>query len=338
MKTFLTFFIIAVLCGCGKAKREAVAEQTLPTATVRTQTVQSLKRMATEDVVGTVRPRLSASISAKVSGTIDAMLASPGQSVKAGQLLVEIDAREIQAQLEQAEAVSEQTQKDIKRFDALLKQSAVTPQEYDSVQSRYRVAQATASQAKTMLSYTKVAAPFAGIITAKHCDVGDLATPGKPLLELEDPTALRLEADVPDALIDKVKIGDKLTVRLSALNASFEGAVSEIAPAADPISRTLRVKLDLPSRDGLRSGQFGRVLVPVAEVDAIRVPASAVVIRGQMEIAFVVVDQHAQMRLVKTGKHLENEVEIVSGLSVGEPLVTEGAEQLRDGQPVHLTQ
>ena len=94
------------------------------------------------------------------------------------------------------------------------------------------------------------------------------------------------------------------------------------------------LSLDLPGATGLRSGQFGRVAVPVAEVSAMRVPASAVAVRGQMEIAFVVVNGKAQMRLVKTGKHLGGEVEIVSGLAVGEQLVVEGASQLLDGQPV----
>jgi membrane fusion protein, multidrug efflux system len=325
-----------LLFGCGQHPSGTAPEQQLPAAVVRVQTVASLKRTATEEVVGTVRPRLSASLSAKVSGTIGQMLATPGQSVKAGQLLVEIDAREVQARLDQAAAVREQTGKDIERFKKLLAQNAVTQQEFDGVQSRFRVAEATVKEAESILGYTKVTAPFDGLITAKRADVGDLAVPGKPLLELEDPTALRLEADVPEALLDKIKLNDKLGVRVSNASLSLEATVSEISPAADPVSRTSRVKLDLPATQGLRSGQFGRVAVPVAEVNALRVPLGAVVVRGQMEIGFVVVNQHAQLRLVKTGKHLGQEVEIVSGLNPGEQLVVEGAEQLFDGQPVEL--
>ena len=287
-----------LLSSCGKRHSEAAPEQKLPTATVRVQVVESLKRTATEEVVGTVRPKLSASLSAKVSGTIGQMLATPGQSVKAGQLLVEIDAREVQARLDQAQAVREQTGKDIERFKKLLAQNAVTQQEFDGVQSRFRVAEATVKEAEAMLGYTKVMAPFDGIVTVKRADVGDLAAPGKPLLELEDPTALRLEADVPEALLDRIKLNNKLGVRVPSASLSLEATVSEISPAADPVSRTSRVKLDLPAVQGLRSGQFGRVAVPVAEVIALRVPASAVVVRGQMEIGFVVVNHHAQLRLV----------------------------------------
>ena len=102
-------------------------------------------------------------------------------------------------------------------------------------------------EAETLLSYTKVTAPFAGVITRKHADVGDLATPGKPLLDMEDSRALRLEADVPEAIVGKLALGDKLPVRVSALEKELEGVISEIAPAADSGSRTFLVKLDLPN-------------------------------------------------------------------------------------------
>lgn len=337
-KLAATAFPLAALLasGCSQKKHEPAAPENLPAAPVRVQTVESVKRLAVEEVVGTVRPKLSAAIAAKVSGTILQMLAAPGQSVKAGQLLVQIDAREIQARLDQAQALREQTQKDLDRFKKLLAENILTQQEFDAAQSRSRVADATAREAETMLAYTKIIAPFDGIITAKRADVGDLTTPGKPLLELEAPAALRLEAGVPEALIDKIKLNDKLAVRVPTANLSLDATVSEISPVADPVSRTFLVKLDLPPTPGLRSGQFGRVAVPVAEVSAIRVPAAAVVVRGQMEIVFVVVTQRAQLRLVKTGKHLGSEIEIVSGLSAGEAIVVEGAGQLLDGQPVEV--
>jgi RND family efflux transporter MFP subunit len=320
--------------GCGHQPPPAPAEPNLPAAKVRVTTVRSLPRLATEEVVGTVRPRLSAVLAAKVSGTIAQMLAAPGQSVQSNQLLVVIEAREIQARLDQAQAVREQTQKDLERFRTLLAQNALTQQEFDAAQSRWRVAEAGVTEAQTMLGYTKVHAPFQGLVTAKRADVGDLTTPGRPLLEMEDPTALRLEADVPEALLDKIKLQDKLAVQVPSAKTALSAIVSEIAPAADPASRTFRVKLDLLAAAGLRSGQFGRVLVPVAEVKALRVPTAAVLLRGQMEIAFVVAGGKAQLRLIKTGKRLGAETEVVSGLNEGERLVIEGAAPLLDGQPV----
>ena len=328
--------LAAVLCGCDQKQPALPISESLPTAVVRVEAVQILPRLATEEVVGTVRPKLCASVSSKISGVIEQMLVHPGQRVKLGDLLVQLDAREIKARLDQAQAVREQSQKDIQRFEVLLKQSAVTQQEFDAAQARFRVADATVTEAQTLLGYAKITAPFDGVITAKRADVGDLAAPGKPLLEVEDPTTLRFEADVPDALISKIKLQDELAVRLSPANSSVKAVVTEIAPAADPASRTFRVKLDLPASAELRSGQFGRVAVPVAQVNALRVSTNAVHVRGQMEIAFVVTNQHAQMRLVKTGKQLEGAVEIVSGLSNGEQLVVDGADKLMDGQPVEV--
>ncbi len=329
----ILFSAALFLAGCGKPHEAPPAAQ-LPAVAVRVQPVESKTHLASEEVVGTVRARLHANLEAKVSGRVQKMLVSAGQSVKQGQLLAQLEVQEIQAKLDQAKALREQAERDRQRYDTLLQQQAVTRQEYDAVMARYRVAVASMSEAETMLGYATITAPFDGVITRKLADVGDLASPGRPLLELEDPTTLRLEADIPEALIGRVQMGGKLPLRVSAFTNDLEGTVSEIAPAADPNSRTFRVKLDLPPATGLRVGQFGRVLVPVSESRTLRVPAGAVVQRGQMEIVFVVANQTAQLRLVKTGKRLGNEVEIASGLNAGEQIVTEQAAGLLDGQPV----
>ncbi|MBI5799441.1 MAG: efflux RND transporter periplasmic adaptor subunit, partial [Verrucomicrobia bacterium] len=200
----LVFPILAVVLLTACKRHEAPASSSaphLPAAIVRVQKVESQRRMAVEEIVGTVRPKLSASVSAKVSGGIEKMLVAPGQAVKSGQLLVQLDAREIQARLDQATALREQTAKDLQRFQKLIADKAVTQQEFDAVQARQRVAAAAVTEAETQLGYTKILAPFDGVITHKRADVGDLATPGRALLELENPAALRLEADVPEALV-----------------------------------------------------------------------------------------------------------------------------------------
>src|ERR1019366_2130841 len=148
--------------------------------------------------------------------------------------------------------------------------------------------------------------------------------------QMENPDTLRLEADVPEALIGNVKLGDKLVVRIAAVTNDIAGTVAEMSPTADSNSRTYLVKLDLPGATGLRSGQFGRVSVRVGEASAIRVPAAAVVQRGQMELVFVVVGNHAQLRLVKTGTRIGDEIELVSGLNRSEQVVTEGVSALTD--------
>ena len=324
-----------LLSGCGN-KKESVATVQLPVASVKVAAAEKKSRAATEDVMGTVRAKLRASIEAKVSGKIERMLVAPGQVVKAGELLAELDAREIQARLDQALALRQQAESDLKRFTKLLEAKSLTQVEFDNAQARARVAVAAVTETETMLGYTKVIAPFAGVITRKHADVGDLATPGKPLLDMEDSHALRLEADVPEAVVGKLNLGDKLPVRVTAQALELTGVVSEIAPAADPGSRTFLVKLDLPDAAGLRAGQFGRVAMPVGETSALRVPLSAVVRRGQMEMVFIVSENKAQLRLIKTGKRIGGEVELVSGVEAGEKMVVEGAAGLMDGQPLTI--
>jgi len=325
--------LAVLLAGCGHEPASVPAEQ-LPTATVSVTSVELKPRVATEEVVGTVRAKLRAVIEAKVSGRIENVAVVPGTTVRAGELLVQLSAPEIQARLDQAQAVRQQAESDLKRFTALLETGTLTRAEFDNAQARARVAQAAVVEAETLLGYTRILAPFNGIITRKHVDVGDLAAPGKPLLEMEDARTLRLEADVPEAVVGKVSLGDKLSVRIAAIEAQFQGTVSEIAPTADPVSRTFLVKLDLPPTPGLRAGQFGRVAMPVGETSALRVPASAVLRRGQMERTFEVTNGHAQLRLVKTGKHFANEVELISGVDAGERVVTDSVSELVDGQPV----
>jgi RND family efflux transporter MFP subunit len=321
-------------CGCNRAPEPGRRAAELPAATVELATVESKARVAMEEVPGSVRAKTHASLEAKISGRIERMLVLPGQAVKAGELLAELDSREVKAKLDQAAAVREQTEQELKRAQGLLASTAISQQEFDLAQSRARVSSATVAEMQTMLDHAKIVAPFTGIITRKLAEVGDLAAPGKLLMELEDPEALRLEADVPEGLIDRVHMGEKFLVKIASLTNAVESVASEITPVSDPGSRTFLAKFDLPAGAGLRVGQFGRVLVPVGQGAAARVPASAVIQRGQLELVFVAVDGRAQLRLVKTGKRVGTEVEVVSGLSPGEKVVSSGAGTLTETQPL----
>jgi RND family efflux transporter MFP subunit len=339
MNQILTNLLLVVpaVCfiGCG-ARDEAPRGNSshLPTAAVRVQTVQSKSHVITEEVVGTVRAKLHATLEAKLSGRIDKMPVALGQRVKVGELVARLDVGEMNARLEQAEAALEQAERDWKRSSSLFEQQAVTRAERDAAESRHRVAKGAVMEAKAMLGYVEVVAPFDGVVTKKWADVGDLAAPGKPLISIEDPTALRLEADIPQAIAAQIRRDARLAVRMDGLSGEFNGTISEIAPSADSVSRTVQVKVDLPVQPGLSSGQFARLLVPVGEGDSLRIPASAVLQRGQLEMVFTVANQHAQMRLVRTGKRDGDQVEVLSGLHPGDAVVIDGASQLTDGQPV----
>lgn len=334
-RPLLTLAVAFALAACHPKKEGATADS-LPAVAVRVAVVEQKARPASEEVVGTVRAKLRAAIEAKVSGRIEALLVAPGQTVRAAELIAQLDAREIQAKLDQALAMREQATRDLARARELLDKKITTQAEFDSVQARERVAAGSVQEMETMLGYTKLVAPFDGIVTRKLADVGDLAAPGKPIAEMEDPTALRFEADVPESLIGSVKLGAKLPVRVGAVPAPIEGTVVEVAPVADPASRTFLVKLDLPPTEAARSGQFGRVRVSIGESQTIRVPTAALIARGQMDAIFVAQKDCAQLRIVRTGKRNDGEVELLSGINSGESIVIEGAEQLRDGQPITL--
>ena len=288
----------------------------------------------TEAVVGTVKSRQTADIEAKVSGRITSLPVVLGQVVKEGDLLVALATQESQARLEQAEAALRQAEIDSQRVGKLRQGGAATQSEFDSVTYRYQSAQAVVAEAKALLAYARITAPSGGVVARKDADVGDLALPGRPLLRIEDPTHLRLEAEVPGSVLARLKPGDTLAVRVDAVGAQIQGKVAEIAPVADPATRSVRVKLDLPETPGLLPGQFGRVAVPLAEAEFLVVPVAAVVQRGQLEIVFVAREGRAQMRLVRSGRPLDGGVEILSGLSAGEAVVVEGATGLLDGQPL----
>ncbi len=325
---------VALLTGCGKARHERDAPPELPPVRVRTTSVQTKSVPSVEEVVGTVRAKLRATIEAKASGRIVELPVVLGQKVKAGDLLARLDAPEIKARLEQAEAGLQQANRDWKRISSLYDQQAATRADYDSVQSRLEQAKAAVNEARAMLDYVEVKAPFDAVVTRKVADVGDLAAPGKPLVEIEDPSRLQIEADVPEAIVGKIQPGAIMAIRTGEAAAELTATVAEIAPIADPLSRTFRVKLDLPGSRGLMSGQFARLAVPVGETLSLRVPASAVVLRGQMEIVFAVENQHARLHLVKTGRQLKDETEILSGLDSGDSVIVDSASQLIDGQPV----
>lgn len=194
-------------------------------------------------------------------------------------------------------------------------------------------AQAAIDAATVGLSYTKVTAPFAGIVASKSVDVGDLAAPGMTLFSVEDRQAYRLEAGVDESTVAGVHVNDSVPVSIDGISdTAIEGTVTEIVPAADPASRTSTVKIALPPNGALRSGQFGRARFTSGESASLTVPQSAVVVRGQLEGVFAVDDGGvARLRLIKTGKPAGGRVEVLSGLNDGDRYVAEVTPDVADG-------
>jgi membrane fusion protein (multidrug efflux system) len=336
----LTWFGLApllLLAGCGKHGGEpATPGPSAPPVAVQVVAVAVQPLWDEEEVVGNVEAAQRAVLSAKVTGVIEVINVAPGARVTRGQVLASIDAREIKARLDSAVAAQDQAQKDYARIERLLKSGSSTRQEFDAATTRLRTSDAALVEARTMLQYTEISAPFDGVVTRKLVEVGDLATPGKPLLEMENSSLLRFECEIPEALVDRVSMGAELPVMIDAAGVTLTGKVSEIAPSASAGSRTFLVKLDLPPAEKLRAGQFGRVRVPVRERPAVLVAEGAVVRRGQIESVFVAEEGFARLRLVKTGRKMNGQVEVLSGLSGGESVVVSDAHLLKDGAAVEV--
>ena len=328
----LGFALAATGCSRGPADH-APASDPGPRVQVSVARVERLTTPRTIEVPGTVRPVDRATLAAKVMGTVDRVTITLGQRVARGDVLLTISAAEIEARVAQAEARLEQVTRDYEREKGLLADGASTDAAVRSLESEQRAARAGVSEARTMLSYTQITAPFDGVIAARFVNEGDLATPGFRLLEIEGLGRLRVETEVPESL-GAIEPGTPVEVRVAG--SELLGTLAEISAAADAQSRTVFAKIDLPAGAQVRSGQFARARFPAGEGEILAVPASAISTLGQMERVFVVHDGRVSLRLVRTGARRADHVEVLAGLAVGDPVVTSAPVGLRDGQPVDI--
>ncbi|SDO40888.1 efflux RND transporter periplasmic adaptor subunit [Desulforhopalus singaporensis] len=334
------FFIVTALSGCEKEPTETNPEvRQLPEAAVTVARV--VKRTATNQIelVGTVEAVDRAKISAKISGNIISLPVSPGSRINKDDLLVEISAGEISAQVQQAKAQLEQAERNLAREQKLLLKNAATPESVKNLRDTVNIAAASFRESRTMLNYTRIKSPFAGIVTHKFANAGDLATPGKPLLQIESENELQVLTDIPEALVHTLSLGQQLTVHVPAAGKQLTGVITEISPTSDPASHTSPIKLKVHPAPNLRSGQFARVMFPLAGNDNLIIPVSALAPYGQMERVFVADGRTAHIRLVKTGAVIpfvtgEKMIEIVSGLSQDELVIIGTDRVLENGQPI----
>jgi multidrug efflux pump subunit AcrA (membrane-fusion protein) len=192
-------------------------------------------------------------------------------------------------------------------------------------------ARAASDQARTTESFTTIAAPFDGIVTEKMIEPGNMASPGMPLLRLEDTRGFRLEVRVDESRIGQIRNGDGVPVFLGAAATSIEGTVAEVSRAVDADARAFLVKVALPDAPGLRSGAFGKVRFSGTPRRVLTVPASAIVRRGQVTSVFVVDKGVARVRLVNV-----SESEVLAGLAESEVVILSPPAGVTDGRRVSV--
>jgi RND family efflux transporter MFP subunit len=283
-----------------------------------------------------------------------------------GQVLVVLDDAQSRSGTDQATAALNAAEKEVsaadsdlalagttlKRYQQLYDKKSVSPQEFDEIKARYQSAEARRdmaragqaqanaglTRAQSSLGYTRIRAPFTGIVTEKKADTGTLASPGMPLFTIEDTRSYRLEATVDESELRLVRLGQVSSVTIDALgNAQLPGKVVQIVPAADPASRSFLVKVELPADVRLRSGLFGRARFSRGERSALLIPRASLVERGQLQGVYVLdANQIVGLRYVTLGKSTQEQIEVLSGLQDGEKLVAAAGDRDLSGKRIAI--
>jgi RND family efflux transporter MFP subunit len=291
-----------------------------------------------EKAAGTLRAKVETVISSLITARISSIAVWAGDEVQAGQVLVTLDSRELEARVDQvhqtmvaASARLKQTEKELARVKRIIRADpgAVSKAERDRVQTALSTAQAELArlkrqkdEAQTALSYSTLAAPIAGRIVERFGDPGDTAIQGEPLLRMYDPATLRLEANVRESVASKLTQNQSLTAEIDALKKKYSVVVDEIVPSADPGSRSFLVKVSLTDGTGLYPGMFGRLMIPIGKVEKIYIPTKAVTRVGQLDFVIVDTKQGAVRRYVRLGEFgPDDRIEVISGLTPGETVL-----------------
>jgi RND family efflux transporter MFP subunit len=279
-------------------------------------------------------------------------LAAGARAARAAAVAAEQGAKAAAAELQAADAALALARTSHDRIASLQARRSATTQELDDATATLRGAEARVAaasaralqaasaiesaraagdQASTTSSFTAIAAPFDGLITAKLVDPGNMASPGMPLLRLEDTGGFRLEVRVDESRIGQIRTGDSVPVFLGAATTSITGTVVEVGRAVDADARAFLVKIALPADSHVRSGEFGKARFAGTSRRALTVPASAVVRHGQLTSVFVVDNGLARVRLVSL-----RESEVLAGLTESEVVILSPPAGVTDGRRVSV--
>lgn len=298
----------------------------------------------TRVVPGAVVPDEQAQIASRLTGFVHDLKVKEGDHVKKGQVLFTVDPTDVKSQIAQAEAAYRQAKAaledalaDYERFKKLYKEESVSKQQFDKVRLQYQVAQqnlaaakAAYDQAKAQLKYAHVKAPFDGVVVKKMAANGDLAAPGKPLLILENLETMSVKTQVAADLYARLHAGDEATMWIEGIDHPVKGEIYTLVSAADPRTRTHTVKITLPKAlKNINSGTFARVSFKVGERQTVMIPAQAIVVRAGITGVFVAdQDGTVHFRMIRPGKQVGDQVEVLAGLSLGERIVVSPNNQL----------
>ncbi|NPA16680.1 efflux RND transporter periplasmic adaptor subunit [Persephonella sp.] len=254
--------------------------------------------------------------------------------------------------LKAAEAGYQFAKRTYERFKNLYKENAVSKQQLEEIETKMigakaqvdaikaklkqldakeKQVKAKLKYAEIMQSYAYVKAPFDGVIIKKMNDVGDMAAPGMPIFIIGDKN-LKFMSMLDESLINRVNIGDTVTVDIQTIGKTYRAEVVEKSNSIDPMNRTFTIKAKLPHDGALKPGMYGKLKVKIGEEEKILIPKSALIKWGQLDAVFVVdKDGVAHLTFVKVGDEIDGKVEIISGLKPGVEIVASGVEKACEG-------
>ncbi|MCX5872043.1 MAG: efflux RND transporter periplasmic adaptor subunit [Deltaproteobacteria bacterium] len=307
-------------------------------AKLKTVKAELLETAGDVTVSGTILARDTARVAARVGGYVVELKIDAGSVVKKGDLLLKIEARELdereaqaKAALESAKVDLETSKRDFERYKVLFDEQAIAKKQFDDVSARYEMAQATENkarsaldEAKTFLSYGLVTAPFDGVVSEKDVNQGDLAAVGRQLLAVYDPNSLEMVAAAGEQYAPFLAIGTPVLVAVPSLNTKESTSIRDIVPQRDEKTRTITVKAPLHESKVLMPGLYGTLTFKTISAPVIVAPVSAVKTVGQLETVRVLDNGAVKTRHVKIGRILEDgKIEILSGLDPGDEIVIE---------------
>ena len=362
----LSFTSLGLLLAFSACKSEPNPQASAPEVLRNVPIVraESLRLPDTVAALGTVHAVQSSQLAAQVMGVITSINVHEGDLVRQGQTLATIDPAQAQAGLERAQAALSAAQHDstaanterdlaestFKRYANLYERKSVSPQEFDEVKARKAAAlsraeasgsavsqaKAAVAQAQVAFNYTRIRAPFDGVITARLVDPGSMASPGTPLVTIESTGRYRAEVTVEESDLRLVQMKGEVPVSLDAYpDQTIVGKVVQIVPSADAMSRTFLVKIDLPALKILRSGLSARANFSRGTRDAVVLPSNAVVDRGALKAIYVVGSDHiASLRYVTVGNSQRDRIEILSGVSANEAVIASPSDREFAGKKI----
>lgn len=349
-----------MLAGCSEDTGKKIASvERRPIAGVTLAKVTQAETDDYMEAAGTIKAKTVSTISSKATGIVTSINFTEGAFVKAGTLLVTIESRDISEKVAGAEAQQRGSKKALEaakenlnlmeatlaRYKSLYEGKAISRHEFETIETRAKTARleyerisesaaaatAGAAEARVYKGYASVVAPYSGVVTQKKIEVGVMASPGLPLLTLEDTSSFTLEAYADERLAGSVKTGTKVEALIESTGQRVEGRVSEASSSIDPATRTFLVKVAL-SGNNLRSGLYASVRFAAGKRHLLVIPAASIVKKGQLIGVYVVDDKGvATYRLIRTGQAVGSGVEVLSGLDAGEMIITKGADLAFDG-------